>query len=160
MLLIIWFSGDVIPAYSQDRVCERPFEAVSTSLDDLGNNEYLRMDGTETAFTGGLYQNGSNLRPFAHNAMGIALGNDIVPLGTDGQPNTDGRIVMISVGMSNAAQEFRDFVEMTKTDPEINPLLAVVNGAQPGEVSGDWVDLDAETWIEIDRRLNSGGLAP
>jgi hypothetical protein len=118
------------------------------------------MDGEETSFSGGLYPNGSNQRPITHNSFGISIGNEIVPLGTDGQPDPEGHIVMISVGMSNAAQEFRDFVNLTKDDSEINPSLAVVNGAQPGMVSGYWVDPNAETWDEIERRLNSGGLTP
>ncbi len=109
---------------------------------------------------GGLYPNGSNTRPAAHNTAGIAIGNGIVPFGIDGWPNPDGHIVMIAVGMSNAAQEFRDFVNLAKEDAEINPRLALVNGAQPGAVSVDWVDPQAETWNEIDRRLNSGGLTP
>ncbi|HBX67990.1 MAG TPA: hypothetical protein DEH25_00990 [Chloroflexi bacterium] len=162
LLAVLLFGGalEIIPAYAQENTCAGSFEAVSIPLNDLGNSEYVRMDGTETGFTGGLYPNGSNIRPPVHNARGVALGNAITPLGVDGQPNPNGRIVMISVGMSNAAQEFRDFVTAAKQDPTLNPQLVLVNGAQPGAISGDWVDANAETWNEVDRRLNSGGLTP
>ena len=159
-IVVLWAFRDTSIAISQTRVCDEPFYSVSLPLNDLGSGEYIRMDGAETGFLGGLYPNSSNTRPQAHNGAGIAISQEIVPLGTDGQPIPDGRVVMISVGMSNAAQEFRDFVELAKNDLELNPLLALVNGAQPGAVTNDWIDPDADTWDEIDRRLNSGGLSP
>ena len=39
-----------------------PFEPVSTPLNDLAGEEYLRMDGTPTGAFGGLYPQGSNSR--------------------------------------------------------------------------------------------------
>lgn len=38
--------------------CTGEFIPVSTPLNDLGANEYVRMDGTPTGFIGGLYPGG------------------------------------------------------------------------------------------------------
>lgn len=146
--------------------CTGIFYSVSTPLTDLGGNEYMRFGNppgapaTPTGYSGGLYPEGSNERPPDHNNAGVSLANQIVPLDTSGAPAENGRIVMISVGMSNAASEFQAFVFNANDDPQVNPLLAVVNGAQPGQTSDDWVDPDAPTWDEIDDRLASGGLTP
>ncbi len=160
IIILLWNSSATSNAFAQERVCEQPFETVGIPLTDLGSNNYIRMDGTQTNFTGGLYPNGLNQRPTAHEETGIDIGNGITPLDTAGFPNPNGRIVFISVGMSNAAQEFRDFVKLAKADPNINSLLAIVNGAQPGKVNRDWVNSNSETWNEVDRRLSSGGLSP
>jgi len=159
-IVIFWSSNETPNVLAQSKFCERPFETVGIPLNDLGNNEYVRMDGEETGYAGGLYPNGENRRPPVFEASGIEIGRSVTPLGTDGQPNSNGRIVMVSIGMSNAAQEFRDFTFLTEEDLALNPLLAIVNGAQPGKITKDWVDPQAETWDLIDQRLFSGGLSP
>jgi hypothetical protein len=68
-----------------------------TPLDDLGAGPYK-------GFEGGLYPGGSNARPAAHDAAGLALANAIVPLDTLGNPSPTGRIVFISIGMSNTSR--------------------------------------------------------
>ena len=57
---------------ARDGGCNGQFLSVSQPLNDLGNNEYIRMDGTPTGFNGGLYPNGSNQRPVGHNIDGLA----------------------------------------------------------------------------------------
>lgn len=146
--------------------CNGDFYSVSTPLNDLGANEYMRMSippgGTPTAtgVTGGLYPNGANNRPLDHNQAGIALAHTIVPLDTSGTPAENGRIVMISIGMSNTFQEFQEFVNLANADPDVNPSVAIVNGAQPGQVAPDWLDPNAATWQEVNNRMASGGLTP
>jgi hypothetical protein len=114
--------------------CVRPFEPVSTPLNDLSGEEYLRMDGTPTGAYGGLYPQGSNARPPAHEAAGRRIASQVIPLDEAGNPDPQqGRIVMISVGMSNTAMEFLTFREVSQTDPRVNPRLSLANGAQPGQ---------------------------
>src|SRR5216117_2404417 len=64
-------------------------------LIDLGPGLYHGVQG-------GLYAGGSNHRPDAHNAAGVAIANAISPLDTLGNPDpANGRIVLVSIGMSN-----------------------------------------------------------
>jgi hypothetical protein len=113
-------------------------------LSDLGA-------GTYKGFTGGLYPAGSNVEPGAHAAAGLARAQGIVPRDTAGTPNAGGKIVLLSIGMSNTTQEFCaasstttncstwTFMGQAAADPAVNhTTLAIVNGARSGQ--------DAQTW--------------
>src|SRR6266571_1671653 len=50
-------------------------------LDDLGPGMYQ-------GFEGGLYPNGANTRPPAHNAAGLAIASQILPLNSSGIPDS------------------------------------------------------------------------
>src|SRR2546428_10178954 len=63
-------------------------------LTDLGAGFYH-------GFQGGLYPGGVNTRPPAHDAAGVAIAHAIAPLDTFGNSDPNGRIVLISIGMSN-----------------------------------------------------------
>src|SRR3974377_2338234 len=66
---------------------------------------------------GGLYPNGSNLRPAEHEAAGLAAPRAIRPLDALGAPDDKGgKVVFISVGMSNTTQEFSTFKPMADAD--------------------------------------------
>jgi hypothetical protein len=162
LLLALLLAEPFLPrASAQVGACAGEFLPVSTPLNDLGPNIYVRMDGQNTGEAGGLYPAGSNDRPPAHEAAGVAIGSQVVPLNGNGEPDlANGRIVMISVGMSNTAAEFQTFINIARDDPDLNPQLRLVNGAQPGQTSPDWVDPDAPTWHEVDNRLAAGGLTP
>jgi hypothetical protein len=154
------FTPAALAASAQD-TCERPFEPVSTPLNDLAGLEYMRMDGTGTGAYGGLYPNGSNSRPSDHEAAGRMIARQVAPLDANGSPDhQEGRIGMVSVGMSNTAMEFLTFKANSFLEPDVNPKVTLINGAQPGQVSGDWVDPDAAPWKELDNRLQQAGLTP
>jgi hypothetical protein len=167
--LILWMAASLLhpelvqpaAAAPQQDICNMAFEAVSTPLNDLAGEEYLRMDGTATGAYGGLYPQGSNIRPPAHEAAGRRIANQVVPLDESGNPDPyQGRIVMISVGMSNTAMEFLTFRQISQSDPRVNPRLSLVNGAQPGQTSEAWIDPHAPAWQEVDNRLQQAGLTP
>ncbi|HJS28832.1 MAG TPA: hypothetical protein VJ768_04390, partial [Anaerolineales bacterium] len=148
-----------------EETCKGEFHSISQPLNDLGPGEYIRPlqsgGGVPTGYYGGLYPDGENTRPPAHEAAGVAAASQIQPLDEAGQPDpADGRIVMISVGMSNTSQEFIEFIEQVEGEPAINPQLVVVNGAQPGMTSDEWVDPAAPTWDEVDLRLEAAGVTP
>src|SRR5262245_41908529 len=79
-------------------------------LNDLGAGSYQ-------GFTGGLYPNGSNVLPPAHLALGQALAAQVQPRDAAGNPSPAGRIVLLSIGMSNTTQEFSTFVPIANADP-------------------------------------------
>ncbi len=149
------------PGYAQDNICQMAHQDVSRPLTDLGSDVYIRMDGQNTGETGGLYPEGANVRPPAHEAAGLAQAAQIMPLDVEGNPDpTNGKIVLISIGMSNASSEFNNFISLANDDPDLNPQVMIVNGAQGGRVSDWWIEADAETWTELNGRLNRYKVSP
>lgn len=96
-----------------------------------------------------LYEGGNN-PPADHLAGGMAAAARIRPLDRNGNPSPNGKIVLISIGMSNTTQEFCatgnpapcdawSFTGQALADPVVNhSTLAIVNGASGGQ--------DAKTW--------------
>jgi hypothetical protein len=159
LLLGGWAPGRA--AAAQATPCKGEHLDVSMPLNDLGGDEYIRMDGQATGFYGGLYPGGSNMRPPAHEAAGIALAEAIVPLDEAGNPDPgNGRIALISVGMSNTTTEFSAFTELVEGMPSVSPHLRLINGAYPGRTADEWVDPNAEAWLYVDEQLAAAGLTP
>ncbi len=159
-LLLLGLSPQASVQAQATRICAWEQQDVATPLTDLGNRVYIRMDGQNTGFTGGLYPDGSNVRPPAHEAAGVNIAAQIAPLNAAGARDPHGKIVMIGIGMSNAAQEFNAFLNQAKSDPGVNPSLVIVNGAQPGMTAEDWIDPDASTWSVVNQRLSANNLTP
>jgi hypothetical protein len=148
------------PARAQT-TCGGTFTSVSPALTDLGPAEYIRLNDGPTSFFGGLYPGGLNSRPPAHEAAGVAISEQIIPLDGQGNPDpVDGKIAMISVGMSNTEVEFSEFITVTENDPTINEELYIINGAQGGQAAAEWANPAAPTWDVVDQRLASAGLTP
>lgn len=160
LLLMIALSAAPLHAVQSEELCEGEFISVSRPLNDLGSDEYVRLEDGPTGFTGGLYPDGLNVRPAAHEASGVALANQITPLDAEGNPDPSGTTVMTSVGMSNAAMEFREFIARAEVDADVNPDLLIVDGAQAGQVSNDWTDPNAPTWDVVEQRLAHHGVTP
>lgn len=105
-------------------------------LNDLGRGLYLNQ------YEGGLYENGTNAIPSDHQAAGLAQAGLIHPI--------DGKIVMVSIGMSNTTQEFCapnnpapcnawSFVGQATADAAVNhATLALINGARGGQSAAFW----------------------
>ena len=127
-------------------------------LPDLGPGLYQ-------TFAGGLYPGGNSTRPPAHEAAGVQIGNGIQPRNAAGAVDlVNGKIVMISVGMSNTNDEFAfgssSFEPRANGDPSKNPKLVIVNGAQSGQDAPKWIDPNAATWATVDSRLSAAGVTP
>ncbi len=107
---------------------------------------------------GGLYGGGKNEPPPAHRAAARAETAKIQPLDADGKPAADGKIVLISVSMSNATQEFSTFKRIADADPEKSAKLTIVDCAQGGQAMAEWVPPTARPWMEAERRLEQAGV--
>lgn len=124
--------------------------------------------GTYKGFVGGLYPAGANVEPAAHAAAGQSRAQAVVPLDTSGTPSPGGRVVLLSLGMSNTTQEFCSggsttincsswsFMGQAAADASVNhTTLAIVNGARGGQDAQAW---DAATDANYDTvRLNRLG---
>jgi hypothetical protein len=109
---------------------------------------------------GGLYGGGQNLPPAAHRAAAEAELAKIQPLDAGGKPSADGRVVLVSISMSNATQEFSVFKRMADRDPAKSSKLTIVDCAQGGQAMAEWAPPGAAPWGEALRRLESAGVTP
>jgi hypothetical protein len=120
-------------------------------IPDLGTGMYKGEQG-------GLYPGGVNTPPAGHLRSGLALAKKIVPLDAEGHPASDGKIVMISVGMSNTTMKFQAFQQLAKQQTDLNPKLVLVDGAQGAQVA--WVTAKPTTpfWEVVAERLKAAGV--
>ncbi|MFD0078732.1 hypothetical protein ACFVIY_40850 [Streptomyces sp. NPDC127166] len=124
-------------------------------LNDLGT-------GTYNGLTGGLYPNGSNVRPTAHTNAGVDIAqNQVLPRNASGQVDlVNGKVVLISIGMSNTTQEFQKFIATSKAYANLNGKLVIVDGAQGGKDASAWANSADATWSVLATRLSSAGVTP
>ncbi len=145
----------VVLACNKDREPDREKNLVFTSptpLTDFGS-------GTFRGYSGGLYPNGSNIRPINHNSAGIAIAKSIKPLSISGSTDeSNGKIVWMSVGMSNTTQETSAFIPIAQAYSGKNQKLLLVDGAEGGQ---DIVKINIESapyWQTVNNRLTAAGV--
>jgi hypothetical protein len=112
-------------------------------LPDLGTGKYQDEPG-------GLYTGGRNTPPPVHLEAGLALAKSIVPLDADGNPLPGGRIVFLTIGMSNTTMESQAFLRLAAADPSVNPQLTLVDGAQGGQTAHITADPEAHFWTVVE----------
>lgn len=126
-------------------------------LTELGRGKYQ-------GFEGGLYPNGANERPAVHEAAGQKLVAQVRPLDVDGKPSDAGKIVLLSIGMSNTSQLSQGFELALRQAEGLSPTFQFLNGAQGGMTAAAIKDPDdggrgTQYWRVIDERLQSSGLS-
>src|SRR5262249_22258998 len=109
---------------------------------------------------GGLKAGGKKAPPETHQrAAGEAL-KKITPLDAQGKPSPDGKIVFISLGMSNTYGEFAMFKEIADRDPQKSPDVLLVNCAVGGAGVSSWAKPGSGTWKTVADRLKEAGVTP
>jgi hypothetical protein len=109
---------------------------------------------------GGLYGAGRNTPPEAHRKAAEVELARIQPLDADGKPAKDGKVVLVSISMSNATQEFSFFKRIADRDAAKSPTLTIVDCAQGGQAMAEWVPAKGRPWQEAERRLKAAGVTP
>jgi len=109
--------------------------------------------GTYQGFEGGLYPGGSNTMPGSHLSAGLSLAAQVVPRDALGNPDPDGFIVMISVGMSNTTHEFGPFERQEDLSVNRNARLLIINGAHGGQTASEIKSPTSGYWNLVDDRL-------
>ncbi len=112
------------------------------ALTDLGTGFY---EGEE----GGLYPDGANTYPSSQYAYGLGLAQSIGPLSSTGQPDPTGKYVLLALGESTAQNEFNRFLPIANADPDKNPNLVIVNGAQGGATPNEFDVSGTYYWSTI-----------
>ena len=136
--------------------CSQPPTTTAVPLLDMGGS------GSYHGFGGGLYPAGRNDPPAAH-------------VSAQPQVNKSQRFAMISVSMSNGAQEFCfsgmgnvgpqdctdvSFIGQATADPSLHDSLVIVNTAQGSRPAPDWDSPSDETYDVADSQLELFGLTP
>jgi lysophospholipase L1-like esterase len=120
-------------------------------LPDLGTGSYHGEQG-------GLYPGGENTAPAAHWKAGLALARQVVPLDTDGLVSGNGRIVFLTIGMSNTTQESQAFIRLARADSGLNPKVVLVDGAQGGQTARITANPESNYWKVVEERLKGAGV--
>jgi hypothetical protein len=107
---------------------------------------------------GGLYGAGKNEPPAAHAAAAKAEAEIIQPLDADGKPSKGGKVVLLSMGMSNTTQEFSRFMQIAGVRRGDVSTFVIVDGAQGGQAAIQWDTAESRPWAEVDKRLSVAGV--
>ena len=113
-------------------------------LTELGSMTYL-------GFEGGLYPSSRNVMPADHAARGEAAAHAMQPLDLNGQPDRNGKYVMLGIGMSHATTEFchkgrqmlpcqeGTFMDRARNDLSVEQShLVILDGAQGAQHALYW----------------------
>jgi hypothetical protein len=147
-------------------ICLLTFTAAAWAADRTGLIPITELgDGFYKGQTGGLYGDGNNIAPQAHLDAAKLASSFIVPRDADGQPSPTGRIVLISLGMSNTTQEFSLFKKLADADPNKSPYVTIVDCAQGGQAAHQWAYPNPATpgrtpWDIMDQRLRAAKVEP
>jgi hypothetical protein len=112
-------------------------------LTDMGNRRYR-------GYRGGLYPGGVNRPSAKYLRRGMAASKQVRPI--------KGKIVLLSIGMSNASAEFAAFKRSAAGDDQVNPKLVIVDGAQDGFDAANVIARPAY-WDNVDGRLSAAGVS-
>ncbi len=117
-----------------------------------GDQKYKGVDG-------GLYGGGKNEPPAALMASALAAATKVQPLGVDGKPAADGRIVLMSMGMSNTTMEFSAFKALADQDSAKSPKVTVLDAAQGGQDALKWNSTaSGSPWDKAEERMKAAGV--
>ncbi|MBI4929201.1 MAG: T9SS type A sorting domain-containing protein [Bacteroidetes bacterium] len=159
VLFLVAAIADTVIAFAQAN-CAAASSGL-TPINDLGTGSFV--NAWAATWTGGLYPNGSNYRPATHMAAGISLAQQVVPLDATGNiDNVNGKIVWLSIGMSNATMETQQFIPLANAYANKNPKLTFVDGAQ-GSMTASVISTPsnpnyATYWNTINTRLATAGV--
>jgi hypothetical protein len=125
-------------------------------LTELGDEKYKGE-------TGGLYGNGHNEPPPEQQQAATKAAARIQPLDAQGKPSASGKIGLLGVGMSNTTQEFSTFKKLADSDPQKSDKVAIVDVAQGGQASEQWIDpasdVGKRVWGTVDSRLKAADVS-
>jgi hypothetical protein len=123
------------------------FDIANTSsplvpITDLGTGNYW---GT----MGGLYPGGTNVAPASHVSDGVSIAQSIQALDASGNPDPNGKYVLLGIGISTLQYEMNAFAPLASADPAVNPQLVIVNAGEASGSATDFADPSSPFWTTI-----------
>ncbi|MEA3212726.1 MAG: hypothetical protein QOE70_5783 [Chthoniobacter sp.] len=152
LVLKVLYLGDR-PKGGKPKITDQPKTGFKPLDEMTAQDKYKGEDG-------GLYGSGKNEPSGTHAEAAKKETAKIVLLDVDGKPSKDGKIVLISISMSNATAEFSTFKPMADKDPQKSPLLTIVDCAISGQAMAEWSRPDARPWSMAEDRLRAAGVTP
>ncbi|MDZ4667477.1 MAG: T9SS type A sorting domain-containing protein [bacterium] len=152
-LLLLCFC--LIATFSYSQNCGAPSTGF-TPINDLGLETF-------NGSTGGLYPGGSNFIPTNHKLAGLQMASQIQCLDTNGKADPiNGKIVWLSIGLSNTTLETQQFIPIANSFTGKNPKLSLVDGAV-GAMSASYISTPsninyATYWNTVAMRLKNAGV--
>ena len=125
----------------------------NTPLNDLGSGMYR-------GYMGGLYPGGLNSPPAAHAAAAQQFANSLVARDAAGNPNPNGKILLVTIGMSNTNQESSPFERQEDLNVGRNGRVIVINGAVGGQTASGIRNPAAGYWQIVMDRISAMGATP
>jgi hypothetical protein len=152
----------------RNRAGRRPGEPVGKLPEGVKPLTDMKADEKYKGEEGGLYGGRKNTPPDAHRKAALQQAKLIQPLDENGKPAADGKIVLISNGMSNTTQEFSQFMRLARSDDKKSPQVVIVDGAQGGMEALAWAKPETNSrrgrsrdpWKTLDQRLETAGVSP
>jgi len=119
-------------------------------------------------FAGTLYEN-SNTIPTDHATDGLNFAKQVQPLDSQGHPSPTGKIVVISIGMSNWTIEWcsltrssctpNSFLVQAAQNSQVNhKTLVLVNCAKGGQSADRWVDNSFGNYTQCAQAIRMAGV--
>lgn len=136
---------------------EKREEQRSTGLKPLTE---MTADERYKGEDGGLYGGGMNEPPETHRRAAREALQKITPLDAQGKPAKTGKIVFISLGMSNTFGEFGMFKDLAEGDPQKSADVLIVNCAVGGAGVASWAKPGSGTWKTVAERLQQANVSP
>jgi len=167
VLTLVFFAKPNKIAFAQNSCPPNPpwFDCSSTSVGLTPLNEMVAPEtytgqfySQGTVFVGGLYGNYQNTPPAPHLNQALNKANLIQPLNGNGQPDPNGKIGLMSIGMSNTNQEFIPFINYVNADPDVSDAIVPVNAARGSVVAKDWATNDTHWTNYVLVNVNEAGL--
>lgn len=124
-----------------------------TPLSQLGR-------GTYHGEIGGLYGDGRNDPPDAHREAALKELARIGPLDDQGRESRGGKVVLLSIGVSNTTMEFSAFKRIADGDPDKAEHVLLVDGAYGGQSAGIIAFDSAPYWDFVNEQLRDAGASP
>jgi hypothetical protein len=154
VLVAVWIS---VSGAAHGQPAEKRQEQPSTGLKPLTE---MTADDRYKGEDGGLYGGGMSTPPEAHRLAAQEALKRIRPLDAQGKPSANGKIVFVSLGMSNTAGEFKMFKDIADRDPQKAPDVVLVNCAIGGAGVSSWASSGSGTWQKVAERLKEAGVTP
>jgi hypothetical protein len=145
-----------VSATAAPRVSHAP--AADCTKTSVGLTPLTDLKGKYKGFRGGLYPGERNAPPARYRGQGLVQAKLVKPRDAAGRRDPAGKVVLLSIGMSNTTQEFSVFKRIADADPRRQAAVVVVDGAQGGQDAEQIRDGGARFWQVVDSRLQREGV--
>jgi hypothetical protein len=155
LMALVLVSGMLLPAQLPAKAadCTKTSWPGLVALPDLGTGAYQ-------TYPGGLYPGSSNQMPSDYLHQGLYRTQAVITRDASGLPSSQGKIGLISIGMSNTTMEFSVFKSTADADADKNPKLVIVDTAEGGKDAEKVKNAGDDYWtMWVPQHLSAAGVS-